>query len=113
MRAAVQWQSRHAPKGEHMKTLDYTELKETLEECELYDARVRTYSGRGMMGEECAAIVVGDVPELCAFFVAMAYGEFEPYDVSQMAAATRTDQMGHDIVAYWPGYTLEGANDDE
>lgn len=76
------------------------------------DGRVRSYSGRGMEGRECAAIVVDGIADLALFFVALP-GVIDEDPAQNVAKRTRTDAMGHRMVAYWPGVTLGGEPSEE
>src|SRR5690606_5360424 len=53
-----------------------------------------SYSGRGMYGKECFGIVVESYSNI--------EDELEKYDVMG-----RTDNMGHNMIIYWPSLTYE------
>lgn len=67
---------------------------------EMVGGRVRSYSGRGMYGEECIAVVCDDAGD--AVHEAGALGPPKP----------RTDSMGRGEVAYWPGIPAPAALSD-
>jgi hypothetical protein len=90
--------------------LHVEDVRSAFDAAALYGARVRSYSGRGMGGEECAAIVVESTSEMASFFVALAH-EIERDEAENVAKRTRTDEMGHGVIVYWPGCTLDGAPD--
>ena len=70
------------------------------------------YSGRCMYGDRCFAID-GD-GSLGSFagqlFIAVAEGDLDPYELSDMFETTRQDNMGLGMVYYFPGWK---ADDDE
>lgn len=70
------------------------------------------YSGRCMYGDRCFAID-GD-GSLGSFagqlFIAVAEGDLDPYELSDIFATTRQDNMGLGMVYYFPGWK---ADDDE
>lgn len=81
-----------------------------------------TYSGRGMFGDRCFGIEVEHIGALLAFIAGFTHAmmkyedDFDegrvtsvappPIDPSEFAMETRTDNMGRQIIAYWPGYQL-------
>lgn len=91
-----------------MESITYEALEQTLDYAALHNTPApRSYSGRGMEGDECAAVVVGDEAEFALFFVALPtiIGEDQ---AQYVAKHTRTDGMGRGIVVYWPGIEIEG-----
>jgi hypothetical protein len=94
-----------------MDQIDRASIELAFDHAALYDARVRSYSGRQMDGRECAAIVVADTAELALFFVALP-GVIDEDQAQYLAKRTRTDQMGHETVVYWPGVALDGEPDE-
>lgn len=72
--------------------------------------RIRTYSGRGMYGSTCAAVTLPSA-SLMAFVVELTLllaEDGQEGEARRLAAVMRTDSMGLDIVAYWPGVDLAG-----
>ena len=69
------------------------------------------YSGRGMYGNTCVAVVVDREAELCILaadlMCAMDPGD-EREAVRKVLARTETDSMGRRMVAYWPALRTEG-----
>ena len=67
------------------------------------------YSGRGMYGATCPAVVTSQDGVAVGFaiglIVAHQYGDESAAE--EMAFDSRHDSMGHDIVYYWPRLTLE------
>ena len=63
------------------------------------------YSGRGMMGRNCAAIDIDGTGELVKLFVQIAV--IDPGLAAALAADLHTDSMGHGIVAYFPAFTVD------
>lgn len=69
---------------------------------------VRTYSGRGMSGRVCLGV---EIPRSALFelgyeMARAVYSEIVFADTS-IVPAPCTDSMGHDIIAYWPGATVQ------
>lgn len=65
------------------------------------------YSGRGMYGRTCPA-VVGRVNDVAKFYVFLAIEGEEMIDTTlELADMQSTDSMGYDNVFYWSGLTLE------
>lgn len=66
---------------------------------------VRSYSGRGMFGEECLAAVIDDLPRFMQDLVemAMALDQKSKDSVVDALGKYRQDQMGHGLVVYFPG----------
>jgi|KBSMisStaDraftv2_1062788.scaffolds.fasta_scaffold438926_2 hypothetical protein len=95
-----------------MDQISVASLQGALDDAALYDARVRNYSGRQMEGRYCAAVVVADVAELALFYVSLP-GVIDEDQAQYLAKRTRTDQMGHEIVVYWPSVALDGEPDDD
>lgn len=73
------------------------------------DRAIRTgYSGRGMYGKECLAVVYDQPVDLIRFVVAMAergWGDALTDSVAQ-------DSMGLGAVIYWPNVTVVDGNDE-
>lgn len=69
---------------------------------------VRTnYSGRGMYGAECVGFVLQNyVPYIFALANALADATITT-EFEQIVAATEQDDMGLDIIIYFPGVTYE------
>lgn len=103
-------------------TISVETLAEILESADLFDGEARPradYSGRGMYGDTCFGITFSSSTGLSRFMVAAgmatanqeADDDVRPDDVLDslaLANATCTDSMGRDMIAYWPGWTLEG-----
>lgn len=70
-----------------------------------YESTIRAYSGRGMYGAECAAIVLDDSRDVFAFFVGLAIEAGEELAL-EMARKVRQDSMGLGTVLYWPRLEL-------
>ncbi len=71
------------------------------------EARMRfNYSGRGMMGAECVALISNLSPARMAMEVAVAlYRNDETLLVDSMTECVKTDNMGKDEMIYFPGIT--------
>jgi hypothetical protein len=94
-------------------------LVEACDLANLYDYTVRTYSGRGMYGHDCAGIVLDGQREANRFLMALAAltvekalwaDESDPdpsADAMELAESVAMDSMGHGIVLYFPGWVLE------
>jgi hypothetical protein len=68
-----------------------------------------SYSGRGMYGDSCFGLYVDDQRELVKFFIELT--TIDQDTAIDLADALRTDTMGRSLIAYFPGWTLEGAPD--
>ena len=77
---------------------------------------VRSYSGRGMFGAHCFGVVVSNLGPLLAG-IARTIADMDPNDdatghtVDQIAEALEdltTDNMGHDIIVYFPRIQFVG-----
>lgn len=66
---------------------------------------LRSYSGRGMYGDECFG-VVGDLPAFATFLVELAV-EYNSV-AEQLAQQLRQDSMGRHDIYYFPGISAEG-----
>lgn len=68
----------------------------------------RSYSGRGMFGQECLAITVGD-PLIAIQEIAYETGaaatrqEEDGEEEVKMPTNIKMDSMGYEYVVYWPG----------
>jgi len=94
-------------------------LDEVCDLANLYDYTVRTYSGRGMYGNDCAAVVLDGNREANRFLIALGaltvekalYADDSDVDPSadamDLADSVAMDSMGRGIVVYFPGWTLE------
>lgn len=63
------------------------------------------YSGRGMYGARCLGIVVGNMNEAFKFFI-IAGMVLDVDDVRELAENARTDNMGYDMIVYFPNCTI-------
>jgi hypothetical protein len=67
---------------------------------------IRSYSGRGMYGDECLGIVFRDLSDAFGFFVELAA---EDYDTAELLARkARQDSMGLDTIMYFLGIQVDG-----
>lgn len=82
---------------------------------EAADYEVRGYSGRGMCGKECLAVVTGQTPG--ELFAGVLRGLAETAeDIEGLADSVermRSDSMGHDAVYYFPGTEYTDEDEDE
>lgn len=89
--------------------MDLVNAAETVEVWE-DDYEIRpAYSGRGMGDRTCAAVVLPSPAKVTEFMVALAVQLTEndrADDALRLARLTRTDSMGHDVIAYWPGVEI-------
>jgi hypothetical protein len=81
------------------------------------DVKVRSYSGRGMYGEQCVGVDT-DGGDFGYGIVAAAMIEAADDDEREALALafskTRTDGMGRGIIVYWPDVAWpEGEEDDD
>lgn len=71
------------------------------------DLSVTSYSGRGMHGDVCAAIVCDEViPTVVALMhcvgVLERYIDIDPTEWVELLSGTRFDEMGMRKIVYWP-----------
>jgi len=72
-----------------------------------------SYSGRGMYGGHCVAVSTDETPyRLVADMVGAATPE-ELDELVPVLRGTRTDNMGMQVVVYWPSVKCEDADDRE
>lgn len=98
--------------------IDREIIEEILETAGLFDdeANIReSYSGRGMYGSACFGIVFESESAVFRFMAAAGrteadreHDERPGFDSISFARSARTDSMGHGVIAYWPGWNLEG-----
>ena len=62
------------------------------------------YSGRGMFGKECLGIVIPNIQSL--FSLGIDIGEHRE-DGDESPGNPKTDNIGYNIVAYWPSIPYE------
>lgn len=82
--------------------MEKTLLQKLLEET---DYNPRSYSGRGMYGEECLAVVTDDLGELLANVMDYAIDVLDDKDMHTLAESFRcmiSDSMGMGTVYYFP-----------
>lgn len=101
------------------RTIAQDLLTEAADLANLYDYTVRAYSGRGMYGNDCAAVVLDGQREANRFLMALAAltvekalysDESDPdptADAMELAEAVAVDSMGRGVVLYFPGWMLE------
>ena len=65
------------------------------------EMEVRSYSGRGMYGDECVAVVMGDFNSTWTLALALADVNNGHADLFGLPEP-RTDNMGLGMVLYWP-----------
>lgn len=89
-----------------MQTLDRTQIEDALFTAGLdEDALYEGYSGRAMYGAECFGITGSD-SAITKFMIALAADTGESELAMELADSMRTDNMGLDKIAYFPGYTV-------
>ena len=72
----------------------------------------RSYSGRGMVGEYCIGVTTDDTPTLLGFKLGVAsqdelqaaneVGEVYDLDLEGILTRTKSDNMGKNMIYYWP-----------
>lgn len=93
------------------------DAKKLVELAEYAGLDARSYSGRGMYGDECVAITCDD-PLDCILDLINACVEMTN-DVDEIAECIedlrnpRTDSMGLSSVVYWPRIKWEGMDEDK
>ncbi len=66
------------------------------------EMEVRSYSGRGMYGDTCVGVVLGDYAN--AWTLALAIADVNNGDADLFGLPEpRTDSMGLGTILYWPG----------
>jgi hypothetical protein len=100
--------------------IDREIIEEILETAELFDdgdeVNIREgYSGRGMYGRTCFGIVFENEAALFRFMAAAGrieadreHDERPGFDSFSLARSVRTDRMMRGVIAYWPGWNLQG-----
>lgn len=75
---------------------------------------VRAYSGRGMSGRVCLGVEIarGQLFEL-GYEIARAVYSGSVWANCSIVPVPHTDSMGHDIIAYWPGATVQDTEEIE
>lgn len=74
------------------------------------DAEIESYSGRFMYGDRCLSITVSGVSMFATFLVDIARDDHSL--ASLLADGIRTDDMGYDMVVYWPNIDWADEDDD-
>jgi hypothetical protein len=103
-------------------TITASDLEHGCDIAGLRDFQVRTdYSGRGMYGDRCFGITCGG-PEMAlvglAVLAALNLDDTPDRDGTreqiegavEIVRAARTDNMGRDMIVYFPGYQLADAD---
>jgi len=76
-----------------------------------------SYSGRGMMGKRCLAVVTKSQGKLfSSVLTAIVDQGLSPADINDYAEAfesMRSDSMGHDIVFYFPTVEFDEDEDED
>lgn len=69
---------------------------------------VRAYSGRGMSGRVCLGVEIarGQLFEL-GYEIARAVYSGSVWANCSIVPVPHTDSMGHGVIAYWPGATVQ------
>lgn len=91
-----------------MKTTKVNEeLLEVIEYlCEDRDCEMRPYSGRFMYGAECIGIVAKDASVITSLLMELPDRHPDMKIIAKgMASCVRYDNMGLNIIAYFPNYT--------
>lgn len=88
-------------------------IRNLVPDIDLEGVEIRKYSGRGMYGKECLAIVCDGLPKLLEFCLNLqeyAIQDDEEHDVQYELARVRHDSMGLSQVFYWPSIApIEGS----
>lgn len=93
-----------------MELIERALVAEALDNAGLDEDAIRTgYSGRGMYGEMCFGVVVPGFNQAARFLVELAtlmVDHDEPGTAGELADAMRSDNMGMDMIFYFPGWEL-------
>lgn len=100
-----------------MYTIDYSVLEDAAYDAGLEpEEAIRTsYSGRFMYGSKCLGLVHGTIGELLTFVISLAdrVNQDSSDDDLHWLDGARQDNMGMDMITYWPNVTVENAPDME
>jgi hypothetical protein len=86
------------------------------------DEAIRTnYSGRYMYGRNCFGLVVDSLSQAVRVLLELAFdsadcGTSDSLDrdvIEELGQSMATDNMGLSMIVYFPGFNLEGADDEE
>ena len=76
------------------------------------EEEIISYSGRGMYGKECLAVVVRPYMIADLFFEMGKFVGEHNIDLPHITHVT-TDSMGYDTVVYWKTYEVESEEEDK
>lgn len=86
------------------------------EVCEGSEMQYRSYSGRGMRGDSCAAVVVeGGISDLVTLvgWVIAAVPNIPAAEVADILSHVESDNMGYATVFYWRQMKVEYVDDSD
>ena len=82
--------------------------------CEAAGYKTRSYSGRGMYGKRCLAVVFKSTGALMAdILMAMDLCDEDRHEVAQSFRRAHEDSMGRDSVIYFPEIPFDGTEDED
>ena len=84
--------------------MDASEFKRLLDDC---NYEYRSYSGRGMHGKYCVAVVTDDNPVMFGANLMFGLDESTQDELIQRLGYTNIDTMGYATVYYWPNLIWE------
>lgn len=88
-----------------MNATEKTATQSIMDLCDSAGIEWRDYSGRGMYGDRCLAIVTDNPVDTVLCLVQEAIGSLDPEETAEIVEAlsnSRTDSMGRSAVIYWP-----------
>jgi hypothetical protein len=92
--------------------IDIDNIQEKLDLSQLTDFIIhKDYSGRGMNGRKCFGIELQEGDS--AWELAMALGGAADCDIDWMLLPPKVDNMGHNLIYYWPNVEVRDDSDDE
>ena len=75
------------------------------------------YSGRGMYGRECVGITLPRITDFinlgCALQTMHDNNEIDSDLFHEMTSGASTDNMGHDVLVYWPNVNCDDAPEED
>ena len=94
-----------------MNVLTRQRIDDVLDAADLDESIIyREYLGRGMFGERCFGII-GSSRDAFMFIGAYAYvigqEDEDPQQIFDLADAVMSDNLGKDMIFYFPGWTIE------
>ena len=84
-------------------------LVDLLRECGL---EPQSYSGRGMYGRRCVAVVGESQLVILSMIVSASHGSDWSDSAPELIRTAHADSMGYDVVVYWPDHEWDNTMDE-